>query len=133
MGCSEIHCHVPAREETGIRTRPPARRELRRLLDAAGHVSIAGDAKDLATARGLADRTRPDVVFLDVQLGRESGFALLPDLDEGAAVIFVTAYHHDAIDAFEENALDYLLKPVDPVRLSHSLDRSREFVARPAR
>lgn len=105
----------------------PARRELRRLLEATEGVSVAGEAKDVATARGLADRTRPDVVFLDIQLGRESGFALLPDLDESTAVVFVTAYDRYAVQAFEQNALDYLLKPVDPVRLSRSLDRIGTF------
>jgi two-component system, LytTR family, response regulator len=106
----------------------PARRELRRLLEATERVSVAGEAKDVATARGLAARTRPDVVFLDVQLGRESGFVLLPELDEWTAVVFVTAYDRYAIHAFEENALDYLLKPVDPVRLSRSLDRVEAFL-----
>lgn len=101
----------------------PARRELRRLLEATGRVSVVGEARDVAAARGLVERTRPDVVFLDVQLGRETGFALLPELDEWTAVVFVTAYDRYAIQAFEENALDYLLKPVDPVRLARSLDR----------
>ncbi len=108
----------------------PARREMRRLLEATGRVNVAGEAKDVATARGLTERTRPDVVFLDIQLGRESGFALLPDLDEATAVVFVTAYDRYAIQAFEENALDYLLKPVDPLRLSQSLDRIEAFHAR---
>ena len=106
----------------------PARRELRRLLEATGRVGVAGEAKDVATARGLVHRTRPDVVFLDIQLGRDSGFALLPDVDERTAVVFVTAYDRYAIRAFEENALDYLLKPVDPVRLSQSLDRVEAFL-----
>lgn len=105
----------------------PARRELRRLLDSTGRVSVAGEAKDVPTARGLVDRTRPDIVFLDIQLGRESGFALLPHLDERTAVVFVTAHDRYAIQAFEERALDYLLKPVDPVRLSRSLDRFEAF------
>lgn len=106
----------------------PARREMRRLLEGVEGVSVGGEAKDLATARGLAHRTRPDVVFLDIQLGRESGFELLPDLDEATAVVFVTAYDRYAVHAFEENALDYLLKPVDPVRLSQSLDRVESFL-----
>jgi two-component system, LytTR family, response regulator len=106
----------------------PARREMRRLLEATGRVDVAGEAKDAATARGLVDRTRPDVLFLDIQLGRESGFALLPQLDERTAVVFVTAYDRYAIQAFDENALDYLLKPVDPVRLAQSLDRVEAFL-----
>ncbi len=108
----------------------PARRELRRLLAARGDVSVAGEAKDLAAARGLALRTRPDLVFLDIRLGRESGFDLLPDLDEATAVVFVSAYDAYAVRAFEAHALDYLLKPVDPERLAGSLSRVEAFLGR---
>jgi two-component system, LytTR family, response regulator len=100
-----------------------ARRELRRLLETMEGVSVVGEAKDVATARGLADRTRPDVVFLDIRLRQGSGFELLPDLDDNTAVVFVTAYEQYAVLAFEENALDYLLKPVDPARLAQSVER----------
>lgn len=107
----------------------PARREMRRLLEDHGGVAVAGEAKDLATARGLALRTRPDVVFLDIRLGRESGFDLLPELDEAAAVVFVTAYDAYAVRAFEAHALDYLVKPVDPDRLAGSISRVEAFLA----
>lgn len=106
----------------------PARREMRRMLEAVEGVRMVGEAKDLVTARGLSHRTRPDAVFLDIQLGRESGFELLPDLDEATAVVFVTAYDRYAVDAFEEMALDYLLKPVDPLRLSQSIERIERFL-----
>lgn len=104
---------------------PPARRELRRLLAAFDDVSIVGEAGDLEVARGLLLRTRPDVVFLDIMLGRTSGFDLLPDIDEETAVVFVTAYEDHAVRAFEASALDYLLKPVNESRLSSTIERVR--------
>jgi two-component system LytT family response regulator len=104
---------------------PPARRELRRLLADCDDVSVVGEAGDLNVARGLLLRTRPDVVFLDIMLGRTSGFDLLPDIDEETAVVFVTAYGDHAVKAFEASALDYLLKPVDSARLISTVERVR--------
>ncbi len=106
----------------------PARREMQRLLQAHENVTVVGEAKDLATAGGLALRTSPDLVFLDIRLGRESGFDLLPELDGATAVIFVTAYDAYAVRAFEARALDYLVKPVDPDRLAESLSRVDAFL-----
>lgn len=100
-----------------------ARRELRRLLTAHDEVVVVGEARNLATARDLAMRLAPDVVFLDIRLGGDSGFDLLPNLDEATAVVFVTAFDHYAVRAFEEHVLDYLLKPVDPERLKESVER----------
>ena len=60
---------------------PPARRELLRLLAAHKNVRVVGEAGDIDAARGLLLRTRPDAVFLDIRLGRRSGFDLLPDVD----------------------------------------------------
>jgi two-component system LytT family response regulator len=107
----------------------PARREMRRLLAEHERVSVTGEARDLATSRGLLLRTRPDVVFLDIRLGRESGFDLLPDVDEETAVVFVTAYDDHAVRAFEASALDYLMKPVESTRLKATLKRVERFVA----
>lgn len=102
----------------------PARREMRRLLDAhARAVSVVGEARDLDTARGLLLRTRPDVAFLDIRLGRSSGFDLLDDVDEETAIVFVTAYDDYAVRAFEASALDYLVKPVEPERLALAIER----------
>jgi two-component system LytT family response regulator len=101
----------------------PARREMRRLLAAHESIAVVGDARDLATARGLLLRTRPDVVFLDIRLGKATGFDLLEDVDEETAVVFVTAYDDYAIRAFEANALDYLVKPVEPERLARTVER----------
>jgi len=104
---------------------PPARREMRRMLAEFEDVKVAGEAADLAVARGMLLRVRPDVVFLDIHLGRESGFDLLSDVDAECAVIFVTAHDDYAVQAFDASALDYLLKPVDAKRLRASLDRLR--------
>jgi two-component system LytT family response regulator len=100
-----------------------ARRELRSLLGAYPEVMVVGEAETLRTAAEVIRATDADTVFLDIQLGDESGLDLLPRLDPGIAVIFVTAYDHYAIRAFELHALDYLLKPVSRARLAHSIER----------
>lgn len=107
----------------------PARREMRRLLAEHDAVSVVGEAKDVDGARGLLLRTRPDVVFLDVRLGRGSGFDLLGDVDGETAVVFVTAHDDYAVRAFEEHALDYLVKPVESARLAEAIVRVERFVA----
>jgi two-component system LytT family response regulator len=106
-----------------------ARRSLRSLLAAHENIDIVGEAE---TVRGAADVVRAseaDTVFLDVQLGEESGLDLLPDLEEHVAVIFVTAFDRYAVRAFEVNALDYLLKPVSASRLTAAIERLREAEA----
>ncbi len=104
---------------------PPARDLLRRRLAAhAATVQIVGEARSVADAAEKCARLRPDLVFLDVQMPREDGFALLPRLTPPLpAVIFVTAYDTFAVRAFDANAADYLLKPVTPVRLARALAR----------
>lgn len=112
---------------------PPARREMRRLLAEHEEINVVGEAGDLEVARGLLLRTRPDVVFLDIKLGRRSGFELLSDIDHETAVIFVTAYDHYAVRAFDASALDYLVKPVDAKRLRSSIERLKDRSARARR
>lgn len=107
----------------------PARREMHRLLAEHDTIRVVGEAKDVDGARGLLLRTRPEVVFLDVRLGRASGFDLLGDVDEETAVVFVTAHDDYAVRAFEEHALDYLVKPVEPARLAEAIVRVERFVA----
>ena len=102
-----------------------ARRELRTLLER-GHaetVHIVGEAGSVAEAARLAQATDAELVFLDITLGHESGFDLLPHLGADVDVVFVTAHDEYAIRAFEVNALDYLLKPVDPERLARTIAR----------
>lgn len=105
---------------------PPARRSLRRLL--AGHpdLMIAGEAGSLSEARRLLPETRPDLVFLDVELGDGKGFDMLAPAEAAPDIIFVTAYSRYAVDAFDVAAADFLVKPVDPQRLALALQRLRE-------
>lgn len=100
-----------------------ARRELRELLAGSAEVTVVGEAESVLAAEALVRATEADVVFLDVQLGDELGFDLLPQLPDGTQVIFVTAFDRYAIRAFEQNAVDYLLKPVAPARLAAALRR----------
>jgi len=104
-----------------------ARNELRRLLAAFPHIKIVGEASTAEQARELIGATQPELVFLDVQMPGETGLELLESLEPPAPrVIFTTAYDEFAVKAFELNALDYLLKPVDPARLSTALARLEE-------
>lgn len=105
---------------------PPARDLLRSLLAPhAASVEIVGEARNVADAATKCAQLRPDLLFLDVQMPREDGFALLPRLAAPLpAVIFVTAFDAFAVRAFEVNAIDYLLKPVTAERLARALARA---------
>ena len=103
-----------------------ARNELRRLLAAFPDVTIVGEAAHATQAREQLAALSPDLLFLDVQMPGESGFELLASLEPPVPhVIFTTAYDEFAVKAFEFNALDYLLKPVDPTRLAAAIDKLR--------
>ena len=102
-----------------------ARRFLSELLEEMPGVEIVGEAANGFEAVQAAERLRPDLLLLDIQMPKLSGFEVLELLGEGApAVIFVTAYDEYALKAFEVHAVDYLLKPVDPARLSAALARA---------
>jgi len=104
-----------------------ARNELRRLLAAHGDIKIVGEAVDVEDALQKTSSLHPDLLFLDVQMPGADGFSLLERLEPPLpAVIFTTAYDEFAVKAFEFNALDYLLKPVDPNRLVAALERLRQ-------
>lgn len=103
-----------------------ARKEMRRLLDEFEEITVAGEAENLSEAVGLIRREKPDVVFLDIQLAGENGFELLEKIERSFKLIFVTAFDAYAIRAFEVNALDYLLKPVNPARLAKAIERLGE-------
>ena len=102
---------------------PPARERLATLLAAHPNVRVIGEAGDVLEAARVCAEDPPDVVFLDIQLPRASGFELLPLLTTNPRIIFVTAFDRFAVRAFEVNALDYLLKPVHPDRLAMALER----------
>ena len=106
-----------------------AREELCFQLQQLGEVEIVGQAGNGIEALGAIERGDPDLVFLDVQMPGLTGFEVARRLleDEHApAVVFVTAYDQHAIEAFEVNAVDYLLKPVEPGRLEQAVQRARK-------
>lgn len=107
------------------------RAELRRLLEFHSEIEIAGEARDAEEALALIEQIQPDLLFLDIQMPGRSGFDLLEQLDRVPLVIFTTAYDEYALQAFEVNALDYLLKPVSPERLAAALARAAARKAKP--
>lgn len=109
---------------------PPARRSLKRLLSAHADLFVAGEAASLAEARSSLPAVRPDIVFLDVELGDGQGFEMLAQSEAKPDIVFVTAYSQYAVEAFAVEAVDYLLKPVEPERLALTLQRLRERRAR---
>jgi len=100
-----------------------ARDNLRDLLAGHQEMVIVGEARHVREAEAIIENTRPDVIFLDIQMPGGSGFDLLERLVCAPPVIFVTAFDQYAIRAFEVNALDYLLKPVEPERLAAAIRR----------
>jgi two-component system, LytTR family, response regulator len=104
-----------------------ARAELRRLLGNFPHVTIVGEAANADEALPMIEDLQPDLLFLDIQMPGKNGFELLQALDgKVPEVIFTTAYDDYAIKAFEFNALDYLLKPIELHRLTEALNRVEE-------
>lgn len=110
---------------------PLALAALVRLLNDTGRVEIVGQATDPAVALAEIPQLAPDALFLDIHMPEIDGFQLLAGLSRAPHVIFATAYDHHAVRAFEVNSLDYLLKPIDEVRLSASLDRLDQRLAAP--
>jgi two-component system LytT family response regulator len=98
-----------------------ARKELITLLGTHPEIEVVGEAANADEAEKLIAELRPNLLFLDVQMPGRTGFELLESLDPAPNVIFVTAYDEYAIKAFQVNALDYLMKPVDPARLEAAL------------
>jgi len=113
-----------------------ARDELGFLLGQLGGIEVIAQAGNGVEALSTIDRLQPDLVFLDVQMPGLTGFEVarrLLDTRAPSHIIFVTAYDQHAIEAFEVNAVDYLMKPVDQARLEVSVERARRRVtnARP--
>jgi two-component system, LytTR family, response regulator len=108
-----------------------ARQAMRRLLATQPDVEIVGEAASLAEAMEAIERTAPQLVFLDIELGGGGdGFDLLAALERPPIVVFVTAYAEHAVEAFAVNAVDYLLKPVEPGRLAEALARAERQLDR---
>jgi two-component system, LytTR family, response regulator len=108
---------------------PPARRELRRLLNGFPWVEIVGEAGNVEQAAELVETLTPELLFLDIQMPGGSGFDLLTRLEDVPQVIFTTAYDEHAVRAFKVDALDYLLKPIEPARLAEALGRVKSAQA----
>jgi sigma-B regulation protein RsbU (phosphoserine phosphatase) len=108
----------------------PARARLRALLDEIGGVTVVGEAEDADAARAAVAALAPDVVFLDIEMPAERGTELAATLPEPRPfIVFATAYERFAIDAFQYDAADYLLKPVNRQRLQATLARMRDKLA----
>lgn len=102
-----------------------ARKELNTLLEQHSEVEIIGEAVNADEAIEKISELRPDLVFLDIQMPGKSGFELLEELEYVPQIIFTTAYDEFALKAFEVNALDYLLKPVQEERLAESIEKAK--------
>ena len=109
---------------------PPARVRMRQLLDAVGDVSVVGEAGSADEAREVIRQTRPDLLFLDVEMPQVRGTALAASLPEPRPfIVFATAYDNYGLDAIAVDATDYLLKPVSRAKLAVTLDRVRARLA----
>jgi serine phosphatase RsbU (regulator of sigma subunit) len=105
---------------------PPARVRMRQLLDAVGGVIIVGEAGNASDAQTVIRETRPDLLFLDVEMPEVRGTALAAALPEPRPfIVFATAFDHYGLDAIAVEATDYLLKPVSRIKLAATLDRVR--------
>jgi two-component system LytT family response regulator len=107
----------------------PARERLKRLLTDVEGVDLVGEAEDGIQAVEMIEADKPDLVFLDIQMPGLDGFGVIEALEDPPLVIFVTAYDQYAIQAFEVNALDYLLKPFTRQRLEKAVCRARQELA----
>jgi two-component system, LytTR family, response regulator len=111
---------------------PLARRELRRLLAEFAWIDIVCEAANAGEAVPLIERLLPELLFLDIQMPGGTGFDLLERLEHLPRVVFTTAYDKHAVRAFEVNALDYLLKPIEPERLAAAVARAPAATVREA-
>lgn len=100
-----------------------ARKELINLLNQNDNVEVLGEANNVDDAREKIEELNPEVLFLDIQMPEKTGFDLLEELDHVPLVVFITAYDEFALQAFQVNALDYLLKPIEPERLTDTLKK----------
>jgi two-component system LytT family response regulator len=105
-----------------------AREELKRALKSYPDFEVTSEAKNAEEAKEQIEAKRPDLIFLDIQLPDKSGFELLEMLDEVPSVIFTTAFNQYAVQAFEINALDYLMKPVRDERFAKAMEKVRPAI-----
>lgn len=100
-----------------------ARKELMKLLEEHPGIEVVGEAMNAEEAIQLTNELNPDLLFLDIQMPGKTGFQLLEELDSVPVVVFTTAYDEFALKAFEVNALDYLLKPIQAERLAETVTK----------
>jgi len=100
-----------------------ARAELKKLLQDFPEVEIVDEAANAEEGIAKIEAQQPDLIFLDIQMPGKTGFDMLSELDRAPQVIFTTAYDEFALKAFEVNALDYLLKPIEPKRLADAIQK----------
>jgi len=103
-----------------------ARNELKKLLQDFGEIEVIDEASNVQEGIEKIEQQNPDLIFLDIQMPGKTGFDLLEELERAPKVIFTTAYDEFALKAFEVNALDYLLKPVEPKRLSDAIQKLQQ-------
>ena len=109
-----------------------ARAELRKLLQEFPEIEVVDEASNAEEGIQKIESFNPDLVFLDIQMPGKTGFDMLAELDHAPHVIFTTAYDEYALKAFEVNALDYLLKPVEPRRLADAVEKLKKAAPAPA-
>ncbi|MDR3373419.1 MAG: LytTR family DNA-binding domain-containing protein [Ancalomicrobiaceae bacterium] len=107
---------------------PPARHAVRLACQEHAEVEIVGEASSVAEALPLIKAQRPDAVILDLVMPGEEGFRLIRQLEAAPPVVIYTGHTHRALEAFEAEAFDFLLKPLDPIRFSRILARLRRTV-----
>jgi two-component system LytT family response regulator len=103
-----------------------ARNELKKLLMDFPQIEVLDEAANAEDGIEKIDSLNPDLVFLDIQMPGKTGFDMLQELDKAPHVIFTTAYDEYALKAFEVNALDYLMKPIEPRRLADALQKLQQ-------
>jgi two-component system LytT family response regulator len=106
----------------------PSREELKRAIAGYPDLEVTGEAKNADEAKKLIEAQHPDLVFLDIQMPEGSGFDLLESLEEVPEVIFITAFDQYAVQAFEINALDYLMKPIRQERFTKAVEKARDRI-----
>lgn len=102
-----------------------ARNELKKLLQDHSDIEVIEEAANVDDGIEKIETLNPDLIFLDIQMPGKTGFDLLAEVEKAPKVIFTTAYDEYAIKAFEVNALDYLLKPIEPKRLADAIRNYR--------
>lgn len=107
-----------------------SREELKRTLKQYQDFTVIGEAENADDAKDLIESKMPDLIFLDIEMPEKSGFDLLESLNHVPEVLFITAYNQYAVQAFEVNALDYLMKPMREERFAKAIEKTRDTLKR---